>query len=76
MAALCNVIYNVIHKRAAHPSEPRTSYAFSHTQLVESIQTTTIPPNMPSQSKTYIEQEGRIFLAISALQKKEIRSVR
>lgn len=31
---------------------------------------------MPPKSKNSIEQEGRILLAISALQKKEIRSVR
>jgi len=48
---------------------------FSHTQLFESIQTTTIPPKMPPKSKNSIEQEGRILLAISALQKKEIHYV-
>jgi len=45
---------------------------FSHTQLVESIETTTIPPKMPPKSKNSIEQEGRILLAISNYKKRNL----
>lgn len=60
--------YNVLHKRVAHTTEPRTSPTFATRQLL-----TTMAQPITTQS-TY--NEGDIFLTILAINKKQIQSKR
>ena len=67
---------NVIGKRAGHANERVNAPVFLRVCFFEAIQPPAIPPKMPKSSKSQVEQEGRILLAISAIKKKEITNIR
>jgi len=49
---------------------------FYASHIIEAIQITIIQPKMPPKRQKSLEQEGRILLAISSIQKKEISNIR
>ncbi|EYE90050.1 uncharacterized protein EURHEDRAFT_552331 [Aspergillus ruber CBS 135680] len=59
------ILTNVVGKRVGHISD------FTIRNMIEALQTTTMPPKSHIKSKNSVEQEGRILLAISALKKKK-----
>ena len=67
---------NVIGKRAGHANERVDAPVFLRVCSFEAIQPPAIPPKMPKSSKSQVEQEGRVLLAISAIKKKEITNIR
>ncbi|MCG3562200.1 hypothetical protein L8957_28975, partial [Klebsiella pneumoniae] len=55
---------------------PATPIQFQHVYTFEAIQTATMPSKPRQTPGKLVEQEGRIQLAISALRKNEISSIR
>jgi predicted HTH domain antitoxin len=71
-----SLIRNVIGKRVGHVSESATPIKNHHPFETEAIQPAISPPNMPKSSKSSVEREGRISLAVKAIQNGQIKSVR
>ena len=65
---------NVVGKRAGHVSERATSPDFTCLDT-RTIETTTILPKMRPKARNSIEQEGRVQLAMLAIEKEEIRNI-
>jgi hypothetical protein len=63
-------MYNVIHGRAAHPTENRV---FLPTYQ---LQPPTMPPIRTESSQNSANQEGRILLALSDIKDDRIKSLR
>jgi hypothetical protein len=70
------LIVNVIGKRVGYVSESATPIKNHHPFETKAIQPAISPPNMPRSSKSLVEQEGRISLAVKAIQNGQIKSVR
>jgi predicted HTH domain antitoxin len=70
------LLCNVFPGRAKHPTERNTPHRISTRLNIDSIYTTTMPSKPRRISQKLVEQEGRLQLAISAIEKNEILSIR